>query len=291
MEYDLRDVYDVEESYFGGVKAFMDAVATVVAENQKAPEEEVPTQPEVKPTQPEAQEPEKEIMSPLQDYAGLLQATEAEGIEKRLNEVGETYKVQLAIVTVNSIEDMTKADFAKKVYRQMGYGYGDDGDGVLLLINMDTPHNGLNRGWYIFTQGVGYDAISNSECDQIGEAMTQDLKDGEYAEAFDTFVDKCEHQLDIHINGEPFEWTKSIVISVLVGLVIAWIVTGVMKSKLKTVRAQRAAANYVREGSMQVTEAYEFFLYSTIDRREKPKSSSSGGSSSGSRQGGSGGSF
>ena len=75
----------------------------------------------------------------------------------------------------------------------------------------------------------------------------------------------------------------------VIGLVLALIITGVMRGKLKSVRSQRAAANYVRQGSMNVTQSYELFLYKTVQRRERPKSSSSG--SSGSRESGGGGSF
>ena len=89
----------------------------------------------------------------------------------------------------------------------------------------------------------------------------------------------------------------SLLISLVVGILVSLIVTGKMKGKLKTVRMQPAAEEYVRKGSMLVTESSDLFLYSHVDRRVKSKDNDSGGgssthtSSSGSSHGGGGGKF
>ena len=72
-----------------------------------------------------------------------------------------------------------------------------------------------------------------------------------------------------------------------------------MKSQLRSVAFQENAASYVREGSMNLTNSRELFLYRDVNRTERPKESSSsdsGGSSthtssSGTTHGGGGGSF
>ena len=82
-------------------------------------------------------------------------------------------------------------------------------------------------------------------------------------------------------------------------LITALIVTGVMKSRLKSVAPQRDATSYVRQGSMKLTNQRDLYLYREVHRTERPKESSSsdsGGSSthtssSGSTHGGGGGSF
>ncbi len=57
----------------------------------------------------------------------------------------------------------------------------------------------------------------------------------------------------------------------LIGIVIAVIVMLVLKSKLKSVKMQHAAANYIKQGSMQVTTAREIYLYKKVDAVEKPQ--------------------
>jgi uncharacterized protein len=139
---------------------------------------------------------------------------------------------------------------------------------------------------------VGYDAISNSDADDIGSCIAPFLKNGEYAAAFETFAEECESYIDVEINGEPFPFLRVLVVSLAMGAIVALIVTGILKGQLRSVRAKAGASDYVRPGSMNVTVAREFFLYRTVTRRAKPKSSSSsGGGGGGSRSGGSSGKF
>ena len=223
----------------------------------------------------------------LLDLADLLTDAEEKSLTEKMDKVGKEFKVELAIVTVDSIGEMTKADYAKKVYTESGFGFGEDKDGVLLLINMDTPNDGENRGWYIYTKGLGYDAISSDQSDEISEAMSSDLKAGNYADACATFVTECESYIDSYVS---FDWVMSLIISVVVGFLIALIATSIMKGQLKSVRFKAGAADYVKPGSLNVTVSRDFFLYRKVERREKPKSSEKS-SGSGSREGGSGGSF
>ena len=63
----------------------------------------------------------------------------------------------------------------------------------------------------------------------------------------------------------------NIVVGVLIGIVIAVIVMLVHKSKLRSVRMQHAAANYIKQGSFKLTASRDIYLYKRVERREKPK--------------------
>ena len=88
-------------------------------------------------------------------------------------------------------------------------------------------------------------------------------------------------------------------IASLVGVGLAMFIVGRMKAQLKTVRFQAAAGDYMKSGSLNITESKDTFLYNTVTRTAKPKntdSGSSGGSSthtssSGETHGGGGGKF
>ena len=82
----------------------------------------------------------------------------------------------------------------------------------------------------------------------------------------------------------------------MIGFVIAFIATAIMRSKLKSVRSKSGATDYIKQGSFRVTRANDFFLYRTVSRRARPKDTGSGGSSthrssSGRSHGGGGGRF
>ena len=145
------------------------------------------------------------------------------------------------------------------------------------------------RGIEVFSFNINSLSIPEEQQKKITEweenAMTTDAREG--------------HPYDVdNMPKEPF----SIVylgVALVIGLITALIVTGVMKSRLKSVAPQRDATSYVRQGSMKLTNQRDLYLYREVHRTERPKESSSsdsGGSSthtssSGSTHGGGGGSF
>jgi uncharacterized protein len=124
------------------------------------------------------------------------------------------------------------------------------------------------------------------------------LSDSEFAEAFRLFGTLCDDFItqartgdpydDHNLPQEPYPVLMWVGISLVVGLVVALIVTAIMRSKLKSVRYKNQAMDYVRPGSMQVTESRDIFLYRNVTRRPRPKPSSSGGGRSSSGGGTSG---
>lgn len=237
----------------------------------------------------------------LIDNAELLSQTQQSKLLSKLDEISERQQADIVIVTVDSIGDYTPQEYADDFYDYYGYGYGDNKDGVLLLVNMGE------RDWYISTTGYGITAITDAGLDYISDKFVSKLSDGDYDKAFMTYAKLCDKFFTQAKTGkpydvgnmpkEPFDIVMSLIISLAIGLAVAFIATGIMKSKLKTVRYQSAAGNYVRANSMNVTTNSDLFLYTHIDRHEKPQNNSSSGgssthtSSSGSTHGGGGGKF
>ena len=234
----------------------------------------------------------------MQDLAGVLTEEESGEVQNLLDEMSVNLKFDMVIVTVDNLEGYTIQDYADDWYDYCEFGYGSNKDGALLLISMEE------RDWYISTCGYGITAFTDAGITYIGEQMGDDLSAGKYAEAFRTFIRLGNQFVTQARDGNPFDKSDLpkkplsviwIAISLALGFVIAKIIVGSMKSQLKTVRAQAAASSYVREGSMNVTESRDLFLYHKIDRTEKSKNNSSGSSthksSSGTSHGGGGGKF
>lgn len=124
----------------------------------------------------------------------------------------------------------------------------------------------------------------------VGGVLADQWKEFFYCEAMDKEVMVTKGQKRISGRSSNTKGSDNI------GLVVALIIIGRMKGKLKTVRRQAEAAEYVKTGSMKVTQSRDLFLYKHIDRHAKPKESTSGGSrthtsSSGRTHGGGGGKF
>lgn len=236
----------------------------------------------------------------LVDDADLLTESEQGDLLAKLDEISDRQQVDIVVVTMDTLNGKTPMDYADDFYDYNGYGFGADCDGILLLVSME------DRDWYISSCGYGMTAVNDSGVEYISEQFLSDLSDGDYASAFTTYADLCDDfitqaRTDRPYDSDdlpkaPFDAFTRLLIAMGVGLAVALIVTGIMRGQLKSVRWQAAAANYVRSGSMNLTESRDLFLYSTVDRTEKPKSdddddSSSHTSSSGQTHGGGGGKF
>ena len=218
------------------------------------------------------------------DEADILTDAEEIDLNNRLSEVSQNYNAQIIVATISNMDGADIDYFVEHLYDSMYFGYGEDRDGVLLLICMGT------REYRILSNGFAAHAISNAEIDAIGDVIVSDLSDGYYADAFQSFADQCDYYLDGYINGYPFEFGEKLLIALVIGIVIGLIVVLILKGQLKSVRKQSGANVYVKNGSMQVTTHRDIYLYRNVSRTKKA-SSSSGGSSGGSSRSVGGGRF
>lgn len=218
----------------------------------------------------------------IYDDAQLLDKNQYAALQERLKELSDAYDTQIVVAALQGVNGGDADILAEAFYDGKDLGYGDSRDGILLIIMMDI------REFRIVSNGEAADALTLARIDKITEAITQELSDGEYDDAFREFADKCEYYLDGHINGFPFDAGKSLVIALVVGLVIGLIVANTLKAQLKSVRMQTRAHDYVKAGSMQLTYQKDLYLYRTVQQTRKQTSNSNSGSSGGSRNVGGG---
>ena len=235
---------------------------------------------------------ESQCETRLYDQAGLLTADQASSLLSKLDEISERQQCDVAVVTVENIQEgYTVEEYADAVYEElMNYGYGSSHDGIMLLLSMGS------RDWYIETEGLGIDAITDSIREDIADAMMPDLQSGNYAGAFTIYAEMCDANIDAAREGKKFPWGSAVPISFVAAFVLSLLNNMRLKSELKSVAKKTAANDYTRQGSLQLTEQRDTFLYNKIDRVRKETKKSSGGStthtsSSGRTHGGGGGKF
>lgn len=209
----------------------------------------------------------------IYDEADLLSTQEETQLAGKLSEISEEFDAQIVIMTVSSTGGNIDAYIEEK-FDSMNMGYGENRNGVLLLVCMD------DREYRILSNGYAGEAIGMDQIDAISEAIVSNLSDGDYADAFITFADNCAYYLDGYLNGFPFNTGKNLVIALIIGVVAGVIVAFVLKKQLKSVRQQKQANVYIKSGSMQIATSRDLFLYREVSRTKKQSSSSSGSGSS-----------
>ena len=267
----LRAAYDADDTYIGGVGAYMDAAVQYFPELPAATEAT------------EAVVPENEQF--VYDDADLLTDSEEAALVEKLTEVSHATNAQIVIATIPSMDGGDIDSFVDYLYDTMGFGYGENHDGVLLLVCMDP------REYRILSNGYAGVAIGPDQIDTLCDFMEIYLPNGHYVAAFNSFADQCGEFLEYYLMGSPFNVGKSLAISLVIGIIAGLIVAFVMKGQLKSVRKQDSARVYVKKGSMQLNYSRDIFLYRNVTRtkkQERVESSSSGsGGSTRSKGGGS----
>ncbi|MCI6553856.1 MAG: TPM domain-containing protein [Lachnospiraceae bacterium] len=233
-----------------------------------------------------------ESLPRLVDDADLLSDSEEEVLLDKLDDISSIQGMDVVIVTVDSTGDWSTMEYADDFYDYNGYAE----DGILLLVSMEE------RDWCISTAGYGITAFTDAGQKYLAEQFLEYLTDGDYANAFDIFADQCDDFITQAKTGQPYDSgslpkkpfliLSNLLIALGGGIILAFLITGSMKSRMKTVRMQPEAASYMVPGSMQVSRSHEMFLYKNVDRTAKQeKGSSTHTSSSGNTHGGSGGKF
>ena len=108
-----------------------------------------------------------ETESRLADQAGLLDTDQKESLCNTLDEISEREQVDVIIVTTNSLEGKTAQAYADDYFIDHGYGQGEDGDGILFLVDMG------DRNWAIATHGYAIEAFTDAGQEYINASAPQ----------------------------------------------------------------------------------------------------------------------
>jgi uncharacterized protein len=111
----------------------------------------------------------------VNDFAQLLNQSESETLEQKLIEYEKKTSTQIAIVTIESLEEEEIADYATQLGHEWGIGQKDKGNGVVLLVSKG------DRKMFIAT-GYGTETIlTDAVCKRIIEQdLIPNFKQGNY---------------------------------------------------------------------------------------------------------------
>ncbi len=195
----------------------------------------------------------------LNDAADLIPDTEESAILTQLDAISAQYGIDVIIVTTNDTDGRSSMEYADDYFDYNRFG-GNGEDGVVLLVNMDI------RELWISGTGVGTSIFHSGVIDEILDDVYVWAADGDYSTMAYRFAELSEYYVNGAVNGYPFDAGQAALIAGIIGLIAAFAVTASMRTQLHSVRAQRAASGYYKEGSLQITTSRDFYLYSNTTR-------------------------
>ena len=212
------------------------------------------------------------------DGAGLLSSFEEQDLEEDLAKWCDEHQFDIVIVTnENNMTDAQVQAYADNFFDYNGYGYGENYDGCVLVVDM------ASRYVHIGTSGYAATVITDYGIDRILDDVIEYLSDDDPYGAFaDGFFGDVKWMYGSAEDGEPYdEWSPSssdpaawgglFGIALIPGAISGLIAARIQKGKLKTIRRRTEAQNYVRRGSLNMYRHHDVFRYSNVTRTPRPK--------------------
>ena len=220
----------------------------------------------------------RESCKSIVDMANLLTNEEVTVLVSKINNIIAAYSLDVAIITTYSTNGIGLIqNFADDFYDENGYGLGYTYDGLLLVLDMKE------REWYITTHGKAIEIYTDSIIEALKDAILTDLKEENYYNAFNIFVDQVDEYAKNY--REPVSTTattennqsshqkyyliENLLASLLIGFVIAYIMGRLKLRKLKTKQRVYDANNYIKENSFVLTKSNDLFLFSNVKKRRR----------------------
>ena len=235
------------------------------------------------------------------DNAGLCDSYEASELSSKLLYKSEELQFDIVVVTVNDCEGKTATEYADDYYDYNGYGYGENHDGCLLLVDMS------DRYMWLSTTGYGITAITDYGIQYIIDDLTANMHTGNYYDAFNQFAELVSDFVNESRTEQPYDTNhklrqpahfsaKNLFIALIAAVIISLIVISMIKKSYKPVRFKSNASDYLVNGSLVLNSSVDDFLYSSVSKTKIESDSGGGGSSthsgsSGTSHGGGGGHF
>lgn len=233
------------------------------------------------------------------DEADLLTDEQEQSLENKAQELADTYDLGVYIITIDDFTTRTDAldmeSAAEQLYLSNELGRGDEKSGILLLMSM------ADRDWALFAFGYGNTAFTDYGKDYLSGNFLDDFRDDAWYDGFADYQQVCGEMLETSLDGAPVDVDNvpdppharlyGIIACTVLGVIIAFIVTAVLRSQLKSVAHGTQAEAFVAQGGLKLTERDDRYIRTTVSRvydpPQKSSSSSSGGGTTTRSSGGS----
>ena len=229
---------------------------------------------------------DESVVNRVVDMADLLEEEEENELSAKLNYVSSDHGMDIVVVTTDNLEGKEPQAYADDYFDYNGYSP----NGVLLLVSVDGENH-----WHMSTTGTAIGIFNDDARAYMSDRFVECFSDGEFMDGFMIYANGCDEILTMSEDGETYKdrlGYKAVIISLVLGFVIAFFVAVFKKAKLKSVVEQCSAQDYSRAGSVQLQVHYDNFLNQTTTTRiVRDEGDSTHSGSSGTDHGGSGGSF
>ena len=232
-----------------------------------------------------------EAAGAVYDNAKVLSSADIQKLNEEIQRIEKKHNVRIGIVVQPSMQGRSIGQVANALLDQ-GYRGAPNG-GIVLLVSVDPK----KREYYMSTDNPMRAKITDDKgIKYIQEEMVPKLKENKYGEAFMAYTSAIEKELDYFAaEGKPFDPSAGFhplaaIAALIIGLLGGYGVRETLISSMSNVTPAARASEYLKEGSFDLTDSDDRFLFMNVTRTQKSKNSG-GSSARDENHGGGGGSF
>ena len=166
----------------------------------------------------------------VNDFASVMTTEQTIELECALSLYNDSTSTQLCVVTVESLDDLSPAEYAQQLGEKWGVGQAGKDNGVIILVKKKTEESG---GDVFIATGYGVEGLlPDAICKRIVErTMIPKLKEGDYHGAIVEAISEIQKYLSgeftvDEINIENLSWWKILLIMIILIMFIVLFTDG-----------------------------------------------------------------
>ncbi len=134
----------------------------------------------------------------VNDFANIIPDDVQQQLEENLREFNGKTSIEIAVVTVNSLDGMVIEDYAARLFKEWGIGKKDNDNGVLFLVAMREKKMRIETGYGIEP------FLTDATCGRIiNDQIVPIFKSGAYASGIALGIKKIIEKLEQAHTEEP----------------------------------------------------------------------------------------
>ena len=234
----------------------------------------------------------------VSDTAHLIPTEQWQKLEDAAEQVSGQYGCGVYVLTLNDYRDYGSYNgiraFSEDFYNRYQLGIGEARNGILLVLSMTERDYSL-----IAYGGDAHYAFTDYGKEALAKSFLDDFSRNDWVGGCSDYINGCAELLSRAAEGNPLDVGQesglppllSTAIGIVLPLLVAFGVCEGMKHKMKPVRPQSRADEYVVPGGVEFSQKRDTFINRTVTRsviRTENRDSSGGGGTTVNSQGFSG---
>ncbi len=225
------------------------------------------------------------------DNAGILSEEEASSLNEAAKEISMRYGCGVYVAVFDDMAEYGYQNietFAEEVYAQWELGIGEERNCIMLVMSM------AERDYDLCAHGeIGNTAFTDYGKEVLADEFIDNFRRNDWAGGFSDYVSECGYMLGRAEAGDPIDVPdyggsysrssiterigKAVGPGLIIGIIVAFIYCGALKSKMKSAKIAREASAYLAPRGIWMQDESDMFTHTTVTRQRIERDNDSRG--------------